>query len=326
MKQNNFIQICVICAISISIFFTSCEKPTTIEPEPFVPNETVNLTGGSVYTDIYGNYYQNNTNNCYISITNNDDNLYNNIALDIVSIPSNDKLPANGKYKYQEFDFNTDNSTSMRNANTFGIKGFTFKSHYSYFASKIIFAELNVSDAENGKKYELNIIGNVPAYETDTFKISFVFEGQVTVINDNSSTTAEQYFADEPNTPTTITLNYSDRDDIDHGHGINNVNYVRYYSGGAVSMQNYDWDNFTLKVNAVLLFEYDGETLVEGTYNITSAHFIDCKYGMGGSYVISPNRYWLMSGTLTVSENTVILNAISYFGSTINVTYTGEIY
>ncbi|MDR0828771.1 MAG: hypothetical protein LBN95_01475 [Prevotellaceae bacterium] len=329
-RGNFFATFCVLIVWLAA--FSGCTTPIP-EPEPetpFVPDETTTLT--EYYVVSYGNYYQNNTNNCGIGAYNNNNDM---VWLDIVSTHTADKTLANGKYKYEKYDYQTDNSTKPRNANTFGILDFHFKNKYYYdSANEVLFAEFNISDAANGKKYELNVILKLfsDADKTDTVSISFIYEGDITNFKDNSSLTAEDAFAAEPNTPTTITRNIT-------GDGAYNYCTINNKGNNYEMTMRYTEIQYTqiqlrIITSSIPYGIYQiNDSGAEGT--VMSTHFIDVKYGLGDAMMYAicindeaegyNNVYYLVSGTLTIGENEVTLQATSYFGTTINITYTGTI-
>ncbi|MDR3327449.1 MAG: hypothetical protein LBT04_04895 [Prevotellaceae bacterium] len=320
MKKKNFFRTGLLLMATTVLLFTSCK---TKEPEQgtTTPKGAKTLLIDAFYYALTNNNhqftYEFSTEPAVVEdgyLTGEDGNYYYVTLISATATGSDNMyVPAEGIYKYdatQSLDALTvlggENYTGMAVIKNEAVSYFTHQS-----------GTLTVTKTSKG--YLLQ--GDFVTAGVEGGTTQFYYEGDIKVED------IPAVYAEEPRTVSSVSLSCTTLYD--------GTNWGDYYSSGG--------DNLALIVTdpssngALVDFICTGTgltTVPTGTYPINStlarntvaATTPEIGEMGGGTYVVNGNGpYFLVSGSVTVTTTGFTLTGMSYFGSTINVSYSGSL-
>ena len=202
---------------------------------------------------------------------------------------------------------------------------FIVRHDYFTFAGKVV--SNKITDPSPFVEGELVLTANKIAFkgkDANDAEYDLVFNSTYTVVD-----ASPKPFSDEPTQPTTITKEWK-KGQIKMGKP----------SGGKKTFLLSTEPNTESMAVFVLFWEKADATKLDGTYNVSDSAepktVVKSKGSTGSSvyysfyskltedgYVDKP-YYFFDHGTVTVTANKVEMHVISHFGSTLNLTYSGD--
>ena len=312
---------CVVAAVA----FTSCDKTNDNGGDDVSADATKTQSFHAAYA---GDFYSNNTHNFYgiltegITIGNTSiegtgsaylydiisakaDNLYP----DVTTYPVSDNQAAPSTYQGGEAQNSQGQMVAIG----------TYK--LCYEAGELVKTLFVVS---GDIKIEANrFVGNF-TYNDGT-KETIVYEGKLVFIDESPN--EDDNYQYEPTTASTLNWNLTSAEVLNYGEAAAGI----YMFG--VTLENSNNQMISLQLFTA------STTDINGTYPITKETAVNtcmASPGFDGQYIYPSFAatitsdgyvdvpYYLVSGNVTISATGITVSSLSYFGSTVNATYTGS--